>query len=256
MGEGGEPVLLQGSGMEGLTRMVGRGKAKKMMESCSDGEMEGGAREGKAFGKSLKDMHGQASASRFMESVPGRDMMMKMASMKGAGFSDEFRGGFMESMKNEEMSMDAPMKKGRGKASLGGVYGAGSGLTPGGDGRQVSHSMMMSARMGERGAALGGQDVPFNGIAPVAYGNPPQAPASFARNTVGMGRSGGAKSGGAMCGSEKSGGAMMMEKIAEMEGGAKKKRMPSARNQEISRLMKTKGMSLPEASRHIKEHGM
>lgn len=38
-------------------------------------------------------------------------------------------------------------------------------------------------------------------------------------------------------------------------GGKRKKRAPSARNQAISHLMKTKGMTLGGASRYIKENG-
>ncbi len=268
IGEAGEAVPISGGGAAGLARMVGKGrKGKMMMEGASNGVMEGGGKhEGSRFGKSLKEAHGGASAAKFMESAPGREMMMKMAQLKGGAFSKEFREGFMEAMKDEDEGM--AMKRGRGKASLGGVYGAGE-YTPGGDGREVAHAKMMSARLGERGAALGGQDVPMAGMAPVAYGNAPQAPASFQRNTVGMGRASAMKGmgkleievkhgdmmkGGARTGGARTGGAAKACVSGAMEGG-KKKRMPSARNQAISRLMKEKGMSLGEASRHVKEHG-
>jgi hypothetical protein len=243
IGEAGEPVPIHGGGMAGLARMVGKGRKGKMMDGASNGVMEGAGRhEGSRFGKSIKEAHGQASAAKFMESAPGREMMMKMTQLKGGAFSKDFREGFMEAMKDEGEAMT--MKRGKGKASLGGVYGAGE-YTPGGDGREVAHAKMMSASFGNRGAAISGQDVPMGGLAPVAYGNAPQAPASFERNTVGMGRHVGMR-----------GGASKACVDAAMEGGAKKKRMPSARNQAISRLMKEKGMSLAEASRHIKEHGM
>ena len=252
LGEAGEPVPISGGGAAGLARMVGKGRKGKMMEGASNGVMEGGGKhEGSRFGKSLKEAHGGASAAKFMESAPGREMMMKMAQLKGGAFSKEFREGFMEAMKDEDEALS--YKKGKGKASLGGVYGGGE-YTPGGDGREVAHAKMMSARMGERGAALGGQDVPMAGMAPVAYGNAPQAPASFQRNTVGMGRAG-AMEGGARTGGARTGGVAKACVEGAMEGGAKKKRMPSARNQAISRLMKEKGMSLGEASRYVKEHG-
>lgn len=249
LGEAGEPVRLSGGGMEGLARMVGKGKGKKadMMGCGSNGMMEGaGKHEGMRFGKSLKDTHGGASASHFMASAPGREMMKKMMELKGGAFSKEFREGFMEAMKDEDEALAYKGKRGRGKASLGGVYGAGrSEYTPGGDGREVAHASMMTASFGNRGSALGGQDVPIRGMAPVAYGNVPQAPASFQRNTVGMGRAG-------------SGELELEIKHSGMEGGAmmKKKRMASARNVAIGRLMKEKKMSLAEASRYIKEHGM
>jgi hypothetical protein len=72
-----------------------------------------------------------------------------------------------------------------------------------------------------------------------------------------MGRSGGGRSGGAMKGMGKltiSHGDSCVGGAAPA-GGAKKKRAPSARNQMISKLMKEKGMTLPEASRYLKQHG-
>ena len=120
------------------------------------------------------------------------------------------------------------------------------GLMRGGAGIDVEHSFMSPAGVGERGSALGGQDVPPGGVAPQAYGSPPQAPASFQRNTVGMGMLHIKHEGGAM---PKGAG-----KLEITHGGAKPKRS-NARGQMISKLMKEKGMSLPEASRFLKEHG-
>jgi len=216
------------------------------------------------FGKAMKDNHGGASAAKFLESPMGKDMMVKMMAMKGGAFSKEFREGFMGAMK-DELSHG---KKGGAKA-------ASLGLTPGGDGREVSHAKMLSARFGQAGAALGGQDVPMAGISPVAYGNPPQAPVSFQRNTVGMGRTGMMMGAGQLDIAINHGGMLgekgkgtrkaMMEGGGQldiainhggMEGCGKKKRMPSARNQAVAKLMREKKMTLAEASRHIKEHGM
>ena len=129
----------------------------------------------------------------------------------------------------------------------------GYGSLSGGGGYQVAHAPMMNYSVGERGSALGGQDVPPGGMTPMAYGNPPQAPASFERNTVGMGRSGGGRSGGAS--HMKGAGQLTISHGDTCVGAGKKKRAPSARNQMISKLMKEKGMSLPEASRYLKEHG-
>jgi hypothetical protein len=75
----------------------------------------------------------------------------------------------------------------------------------------------------------------------VAYGNPPQAVDSFKNNTVGMGRP------------RKMAGAALAG--AAMAGAGKKTRAPSARGAMISKLMKEKGMTLGQASKHIKEHG-
>ena len=113
-------------------------------------------------------------------------------------------------------------------------------------GIQVEHAMMAPALAH---TASGGQDVPPGGMAPRAYGNAPQAPASFQRNTVGMGMAGSGKlkitHDGEMAGAGK---------LKITHGGEKPKRT-NARGQMISKLMKEHGMSLPEASRYIKEHG-
>jgi hypothetical protein len=37
--------------------------------------------------------------------------------------------------------------------------------------------------------------------------------------------------------------------------GGKRKRAPSVRGQKVAHLMRTKGMTLPEASRHLKQMG-
>jgi hypothetical protein len=123
------------------------------------------------------------------------------------------------------------------------------GLMKGGAGIEVGHSFMSPAAAGQRGSALGGQDVPPGGLAPQSYGNPPQAPASFQRNTVGMGMAGAGKltitHGMGMAGAGKL-------TIAHGEGKPKRS---NARGQMISKLMKEKGMTLPEASRYLKDHG-
>ncbi len=64
----------------------------------------------------------------------------------------------------------------------------------------------------------------------------------------GSGRSGGARSGGRTSGGGRSGGCT--------SGGARSGGSKAARGQMVSRLMKEKGMSLGEASKYIKEHGM
>lgn len=107
------------------------------------------------------------------------------------------------------------------------------------------------------------------------YGNPPQAPASFERNTVGMGKAQKKmmKEAKEMAEEPK---AMRKVKLvkqleaikarrmgdmardveqAKVEGSGKvdKRKM---RGSAISRLMKEKGMTLGEASKYVKEHGM
>jgi hypothetical protein len=74
-------------------------------------------------------------------------------------------------------------------------------------------------------------------------GSNASAPASFRRNTVGMGRPAGA----GMCGGCDTKGAVPC-------GGAKGGDMRVARGQLIRKLMQEKGMSLPQASKYIKEN--
>jgi hypothetical protein len=118
-------------------------------------------------------------------------------------------------------------------------------------GIQVEHAQMAPAAAH---TASGGQDVPPGGIAPRAYGNAPQAPASFQRNTVGMGMT---------CSTNVGSGKLKITHSDEMAGAGKlsiqhgegKPKRTNARGQMISKLMKEKGMTLPEASRYLKEHG-
>jgi hypothetical protein len=119
-------------------------------------------------------------------------------------------------------------------------------------GIEVAHAQQSPALAGEAGAALGGQDVPPGGVAAVAYGNPPQAPASFKRNTVGMGRAADAPATGRGKLTITHGGAHAMAPACDMVGAAKPKRT-NARGQAIAKLMREHHISLAEASRMLKQ---
>lgn len=234
-----------GGGDAGLRRVVGtgkpRGRPKKMVGGAvslndqmgSDAGMCGGAKEmGKALAKQLKDLHGKEYADKFH-----------------SGLMDELSGSAMPDMM--EM-MDKKSKKVRG--------GAGPMSAPP-MGRQVLHARMSPAEQGLPGQALGGQDVPPGGLAPIAYGNTPQAPASFQRNTIGMGRPAGAGmyGEGMVCSTKANGGAKALlgrpghgtQQGGAMCGGGAR----SARGQAIAKLMREKGMTLGQASKHLKEQG-
>ena len=122
-------------------------------------------------------------------------------------------------------------------------------------GIEVGHAGMLPASVGEAGAALGGQDVPPGGVAPVAYGNPPQAPASFKRNSVGLGKAADA----AACGSGKLSITHGAGKLSITHGGAAaaegcgKPKRTNARGQMIAKMMREHGISLAEASRLLKQ---
>ena len=90
---------------------------------------------------------------------------------------------------------------------------------------------------------------PPNSVPAQAYGSPPQAPAAFKRNTVGMGKPSKAAA-AARLKEPMNGGAMLP--VGSGSPAADKRR---ARGAMVSKLMKQHGMTLGEASRHIKEHG-
>jgi hypothetical protein len=121
-----------------------------------------------------------------------------------------------------------------------------------GHGNQIAHAPMED--VGLPGGARGGQDLLPGALAPRAYGNVPQAPASFQRNTVGMGKHSQMEGGGPIS----SLGIPLISNIAGIFGLGKEKkakRAPSARNQAIAKLMREKHMSLGEASAYLKKHG-
>lgn len=228
---------MSGGGDAGMKRLIGRkkgcgkavgcGKQPKLMVSemdseASSDEEEGGARhQGRMLAEHIQKLHGAGFAKRFL---------------RGAGRC----GGAKE--------IEQPM------------------------GNQVISAVAQS-------------QVPPGGRAALAYGSAPQAPASFARNSVGMGQGGahlmpdgsimagkpckvargmrGAGSNGRMIGA---GQLTIHHDGAGMETTSTN--LPSAqigngmcggkraiRGAAISKLMKEHGMTLGEASRHLKEHG-
>jgi hypothetical protein len=192
--------------------------------------------------KSVDSMSSGEGGAKHM----GRMMYDHLAKLHGEGYAKKFMGG------------SAPRN-----------------LPP--SGIQVSHASMTPAQMGLPGQALGGQDVPPGGQAPMAYGSAPQAPASFQRNSVGIGSHGLLPSAQTGNGrkrtahkapsvhstmNEMEGGAVLgrpghgvykgvAQTVAQpMAGGARAKR-----GQAISKCMKEKGMTLGQASKYIKENG-
>lgn len=212
----------KGGGEAGLKRVIGSGKrGKKTVKEVETMELEGGARSmGKAFAAHMAKLHGGAYLKDFRKG-------MKM---------DE------ESESDEEEIEPKKMKGGFIKGPLPPM------------GVEVVHARQTPARMGLPGSGLGGQDVPPNGVPAQAYGSPPQAPASFRRNTVGMGALPVANLAGGMKKRGRPAKKVEIEMVVEepkkmMKGGAR-----SVRGAAVSRLMKSKGMSLAEASKYLKAH--
>lgn len=234
------PDPKKGGGEMGLKRVVGAGRrgrrkavveaeVKEEMKGCSDGEMvKGGAKhQGKMLGEHLVKLHGQ-------------------------GFFDDFAKGFMSVIKPiaSVVGAIAPGPIGSVAKMISGGAGVGK-YNPDPQGIEVAHARIDS-------------QLNPGAIAPVAYGNAPQAPASFKRNTVGMGKlsitHGGAKG-------RKSAPVVNVVDVDVSE----EEMMPPARKQKkavsagdkrkvrgalISKLMKSKGMTLAQASKYIKENGL
>lgn len=221
-----EPTKKRGGGAAGLARVVGSGKKGKRAESP----------------ESVSSMSSGEGGARHM----GRMMYEHLSKLHGDKYAKKFMGG-----------------------------AAPRGLPP--SGIQVSHASMTPAKLGLPGQALGGQDVPPGGVAPMAYGSAPQAPANFQRNTVALGSKGLLPSAAVGNGrkrvahkapsvhstmNEMEGGVVLGRPghgvykgvqatvAAPMAGGAR-----AARGAAISKLMKEKGMTLGQASKHIKENG-
>lgn len=234
----GIPLVSQIAGMFGLGKGKKKSAAKAEMsgsDSDSDeGKMTGGAsHQGKMLGEHLMKLH-------------------------GGGFFDDFAKGFMSVIKPAAaIASMFPGTVGTVGRVASGILG--NGAPPRGRGRPrkmcggnaphsstanaIGHAMLGSIDGLKPGGGLGGQDVPPNGIAPVGYGNPPQAPASFKRNTVGMGRP------RKTLGADGHG----MAPAPKMSGAGSGAR--SARGQMISKIMRERGLTLGQASKYLKEHG-
>jgi hypothetical protein len=286
-----------GGGEAGMKRVIGsakpRGRPKKITGGAvvvggamslndhlegdgkcgsSNGVMTGGAKMGKELGEHIMKLHGEGFFSDFLGGL--KSVLKPIAGVAS------FLPGPIGTVGRVASGLMGGAKKGKMYGGEGPISGRPSGV-------QVSHARMSRAEDGLPGQALGGQDVPPGGLAHVAYGNAPQAPASFKRNTVGEGKP--------MLGEKGKGtrkmagegflsdlGIPVVSNIAGLFGlGAEKKArgrpkkgsaLPagaglagagpvagagkrSARGQMISKLMKEKGMSLPEASRFLKENG-
>ncbi len=233
-----EPTIpMSGGAMNeaGLRRVVGgRRKSKKAM-MMGEGELNithGGGK--------LEITH-SGSDSETEACREGKMLADHLGKLHGSGFLDDFAKGFMSVIRPlASVASFIPGPIGMAGRVVSGLAGGGrSGGAMCGAGQQVGHSGMSGAKQGLPGSGTGGQDVPPGGVAPVAYGSPPQAPASFARNTAGMGRP-------RAVGMGRAGGAMPMEKAAKRS---------SQRGQMISKLMKEHGMTLGQASKHLKENG-
>jgi hypothetical protein len=218
-----------GGGDAGLARVIGAGKrkSKKEMEEHSDEVSVDSASDIETIGM------GMSGGAKHQGVELGKHILQ----MHGKGFFDDFAKGFMSVIK--PIASVASFIPG----PIGAVARGVSALTGGGN-SETAHAMMSHPVPTPRGAA--GSDVPKGALAPIGFGNTPQAPASFKRNAVGMGRAGGAAAGSGNLhimheGSGRAGG-------ASLAGGVAKKR-----GECIKTIMMMKKVSLPEASKLLKQ---
>jgi hypothetical protein len=227
---------LRGSGMNdaGLARVVGKGRTNKRNMECDtmegSGDMEGGERM----------LEGGA-----MEQ--GKQFGKHLMDIHGGNFLNLFGLGLQHSM--------APAKSAKSVK----MSGSGSGI-----------ATTTQPRQTVRGIKVSGSTVPRGAVAPLAMGNAPQAPESFERNTVGMGKlsiTHEAHEGGRMYhgGEEHKGGVVKAFKAIHQH--LKKKREAKSapvvngsgkmtraeRGRRVGELMREHGCSLGEASKMLKE---
>jgi hypothetical protein len=224
-----------GGGDAGLARVIGHGKRKSKMEKEEPSDDEISV-------DSLSDVEYVGKGMSGGAKHQGVELGKHILQMHGKGFFDDFAKGFMSVIK--PIASVASFIPG----PIGAIAKGVSALSGGGN-SETAHAMMAHPVATPRGAA--GSDVPKGALAPIAFGNSPQAPASFKRNAVGMGRAGGGRAGGAAAGAgnlhivhEGSGSAGG----ASLAGGAAKKR-----GECIKIIMAHKKVSLPEASKLLKQ---
>jgi hypothetical protein len=237
---------LRGSGMNdaGLARVVGKGRTNKRNMECDtvegSGDMEGGERmlEGGAMEQ-------------------GKQFGKHLMDIHGGDFLNLFGLGLQHSM--------TPGKSAKSGKSVK-MSGSGSGF-----------ATTTQPRQTVRGINVSGATVPRGAVAPLAMGNAPQAPESFERNTVGMGKlsiTHEAHEGGRMYhgGEENKGGVVnafkaIHQHLKERKKMREAKSAPASasvvngsgkmtraeRGRRVGELMREHGCSLGEASKMLKE---
>lgn len=165
------------------------------------------------------------------------------------------KGGAMMMKKEEESESEcecreasceceSKMSSGSRKKMPKKLEGAGGGV------QQMAHARMSSGAL--PGAARTGAIVPPGGIAPVAYGNPPQAPKGFQRNGVMLDRAARGEKPSAVRGAGAPAGGAGAPAGGAAPSAASKR---AERGRKIAMIMREKGMTLPQASAWLKAHG-
>ena len=258
------PEALHGSGGgdAGLARVVGKGRKPKAVKGASNGKMNDA--DSCSSSDSNNEMRGGAHTQ-------GKMLGEHLMKLHGAGFFDDFLSGLKSVAKplaNVAAFLPGPLGMvGKVASVLGGKKPRGrprkdASFQMSGGNNQIVHATYDSPP----GSAIGGQDVPPGGVAPRVYGNVPQAPASFERNTVGMGKltiTHGGRAKKAQSTEQGAGfisdlGIPLISNVAGMFGLGKEKkpkRPPTAYQTAMGKLMREKKMKMAEAAAYLKKHG-
>jgi hypothetical protein len=208
-------TMLKGGNEAGLRRLVGKGRAKK-----GKGKLEithGGAKmlgqNPATYGKGkLQITHGDESSDSDEETggarLAGRMLKEHIEKLHGGRYSKRFLRGM----------------------GIGPEIGAQLGRP---NGIEVAHAVMVGP-VGTR--SRGGENLVPGAVAPVALGNAPQAPKSFARNSIGQSRAGATNPAASVHGS-----------------GAVAENKRQVRGRQIAQIMRERGCNLAEASRILKQ---
>jgi hypothetical protein len=231
------PKPMSGGGEAGLRRVAGSGRGRPRMEKLPNRPAESA------------ELRDDANEMREYAVAEGKRLAEELHKIRGGAYTKHFMSGMgkLEITHGDESASDEEMSGG-GKLSI--IHGG----------------MMMHGGVGV-----------LPDIEP-GYGNPPQAPQSFKRNTVGMGKAAKKMMGCAKEAMVQDQAATRMKQVQEVKGLKARKNMAIHRDMEqakvedmsggvkvdkrklrgaaISRLMKEKGMTLGQAAKHIKEHGM
>lgn len=161
----------------------------------------------------------------------GKALARHLRKLHGGAFMKGFATGMSSTRSRSSSPEEAPCR-GKGRPMESGKR------IPDPAGLEVTH-----AKPGRR---------PPNAVPAQAYGSPPQAPASFAKNSVGMGMPDPSVKAARRRRAEPMNSAPTTTAPVEGSGRSDKRR---SRGAMISKLMKEHGMSLGEASRYLKTHG-
>jgi hypothetical protein len=200
--------MLKGGNEAGLRRVVGMGRKRQTKKDKEDEKLAAEIRGLKGRGHCADSDSSDSDEETGGARLAGRMLKEHIEKIHGGRYARRFLKGA-------------------------GLVGAEFGRP---NGREVAHAVMTGPVAGR---ARGGENLVPGAVAPVALGNPPQAPKSFARNSIGQSRAGAANPAATVHGSGSAG------------AGAANKRQE--RGRQIAQIMRDRNCNLAEASRILKQ---